>query len=77
MEVLYRARAKVVRLAHLYQFKFSEHFEKYSNTFFEKIWNQIANNKLSAGRECERLVFAVIRYFGEAAGLPNYADFIK
>jgi hypothetical protein len=38
-EILFRARAKVVRLAHLYQFKFSEHFEKYANIFFEKIWN--------------------------------------
>ena len=37
----------------------------------------MANNKLSADRECERLVFAIVRYLGEAAGLPNYRDFIK
>ena len=33
-------------------------------------------NKLSAARECERLVFAVVRYLGEAAGLPAYVEFI-
>ena len=76
-ESLYKARAKVVRLAHLYQFKFSEHFEGYADTYFQKIWDQISNNMLTADRECERLVFAVVRYLGEAASLPNYKDFIK
>ena len=67
----------MVRLAHLYQFKFGEHFEKYQDVYFQKVWEIVANNKLSADRECERLVFAVVRYLGEAAGLPNYRDFIK
>ena len=38
-ESLYKARAKVVRLAHLYQFKFSEEFGNYADKFFQKIWD--------------------------------------
>ena len=34
MEGLYKARAKVVRLVQLYQFKFSEYFESKADTFF-------------------------------------------
>ena len=45
--------------------------------FFQKIWEQISNNKISANRECERLIFAIIRYLGECAALPNYKEFIK
>jgi len=35
---LFKARAKVVRLVQLYQFKFSEYFESKQDVFFQKIW---------------------------------------
>lgn len=38
MEKLFKARAKVVRMVHLYQFKFAEFFEKQADLFFGKIW---------------------------------------
>jgi hypothetical protein len=62
---------------HLYQFKFSEHFGNHADAFFQKIWEQITNNKLQAERECERLIFAIVHYIGDAAGLPNYTQLIK
>ena len=37
-EKLFKARAKVVRMVHLYQFKFGEHFESKEQQFFQKIW---------------------------------------
>lgn len=42
IELLYKTRAKVVRLAILYQFKFSEYFEGQQDTFFSKIWEQVS-----------------------------------
>ena len=75
--MLFKARAKVVRLVQLYQFKFGEYFDKHQDVFFQKIWDQISNNKITAARECERLIFAIVRYLGECAALPNYRDFIK
>jgi len=76
-EMMFKTRAKVVRMAQLYQFKFAEYFESKQDLFFQKIWEQIANSKISANRECERLIFAIVRYLGECAGLPNYKEFIK
>ena len=76
-EMLFKARAKVVRLVHLYQFKFVEYFESKQNEFFNKIWEQISQNKITAARECERLIFAIVRYLGECAALPIYRDIIK
>ena len=64
-------------MVQLYQFKFAEYFESKADVFFQKIWEQISNNKISANRECERLIFAIIRYLGECAALPNYKEFIK
>lgn len=37
----FKARAKVVRLVHLYQFKFGEFFAKYEEAFFQTIWNLV------------------------------------
>ena len=34
-------------------------------------------NKISANRECERHIFAIVRYLGECASLPTYREFIK
>ena len=76
-EQVCKAKAKVVRLVHLYQFKFGEYFAKYMDVFFQKIWEIIAENRIVAGRESERLVFAIIKYVGEASGLPNYTEFLK
>lgn len=32
---------------------------------------------MQAERECERLIFAIVHYIGDAAGLPNYTQLIK
>lgn len=64
-------------MVHLYNFKFGEYFESKANEFFQKIWDQISGNKITAARECERLIFAIVRYLGECAALPTYRDFIK
>ena len=42
-----------------------------------KIWGLISDGKITATRECERLVQAIVRYLGECVMLPNYAEFIK
>ena len=34
LEKLFKARAKVVRMVQLYQFKFSEYFDKHADIFF-------------------------------------------
>ena len=68
-ECLFKARAKVVRLVHLYHFKFGEFFTAKADAFFQKIWDQISGNKITAARECERLIFAIVRYLGECSGL--------
>jgi hypothetical protein len=36
-----KCRAKVVRVVHIYQFKFSEFFSKYQSYFFGKIWDMV------------------------------------
>ena len=74
---MYRAQAKVVRLVHLYQFKFAEDFQNYGEHFFKEIWDIVAQNRMTTGRECERLIQATIRYLGECAQLPNFAEFLK
>ena len=38
---LVKARGKAVRVVHLYQFKFSEYFQKWQGFFFEKIWGMV------------------------------------
>lgn len=76
-EKLFKARAKVVRMVHLYQFKFAEYFEKQADMFFGKIWEQISLSKISPTRECERLIFAIVRYLGECAAIPSYRGFMK
>jgi len=37
----------------------------------------VEQQKLTATKECERLVQAVVRYLGECVNLPNYNEFIK
>ena len=64
-------------MVQLYQFKFAEFFESKADVFFQKIWEQINPAKISANRECERLIFAIVRYLSECSALPNYRDFIK
>ena len=59
----------MVRLVHLYQFKFSEFFGNHAGALFEKIWGLVSNDKINASRECERLIFALVRYFGDCSGL--------
>ena len=76
-ERLYKARAKVVRVVSLYQFKFSEHFkEDKQDLFFQKIWDQVAQQKIAPVRECDRLIFAIVKYIGDSAGIAKYKDFI-
>ena len=76
-ERFYRARAKVVRLVHIYMFKFNDFFQEKQDAFFQKIWEQIANNKVTPTRQCERLIFAIVKYLGEVAGVAKYQDFIR
>jgi hypothetical protein len=37
----------------------------------------IAENRVTAAREAERLVFALVKYIGECTNLPHFAEFIK
>ncbi len=76
-EAVFRAKAKVVRLVHLYQFKFGEYFATHADLFFQSIWQVVADNRVSAAREAERLVFALVKYIGECTNIGNYSDFIK
>ena len=32
---------------------------------------------MTANRECERLIFAMVRYLGECSAMPNYQLWIK
>lgn len=45
---LIKCRSKVIRVVHLYSFKFGEEFKGYMNFFFEKIWGLICNNHVQA-----------------------------
>ena len=76
-EAVFRAKAKVVRLVHLYQFKFGEYFATHADLFFQSIWQVVADNRVTAAREAERLVFALVKYIGECTNIGNYSDFIK
>jgi hypothetical protein len=78
VEAVFRTKAKVVRLADIYQFKFGEHLGNYGDVFFQAIWQVVADNRVTSAREAERLVFALVKYIGECAkSIPSYADFLK
>jgi len=77
LTALNKARGKVVRLVHLYQSKFQEHFTAYQDVFFQNIWQLAANQQLNPNKSCETLVQAVIRYMGDCINLPNYSEFIR
>jgi exportin-2 (importin alpha re-exporter) len=76
-EAVYRTKAKVVRLVHLYQFKFGEYFATHADIFFQAIWQVIADGRVTAAREAERLVFALVKYIGECTNIGSYSEFIK
>jgi hypothetical protein len=56
LTALNKARGKVVRLVHLYQSKFQEHFTAYQDVFFQSIWQLAANQQLNPNKSCETLV---------------------
>jgi hypothetical protein len=56
LSTLNKARGKVVRLVHLYQSKFQEHFIAYQDFLFQNIWQLAANQQLSPNKSCETLV---------------------
>lgn len=37
----------------------------------------VMSGTITAGRESERLVFAIVRYLGDCASIPQYQEFIK
>ena len=47
------------------------------DVFFQSIWQIIAENRITAARESERLVFALVKYIGESSSLPNYSEFVR
>ena len=56
LDALNKARGKVVRLVHIYQSKFQEHFTLYQDLFFQNIWQLAANQQLNPNKSCETLV---------------------
>lgn len=74
---LIRCRQKAVRLVHMYQFKFSEYFAKYSGFFFERVWAMVINKQVPATKAHEKLIQAVLRYLSEMATLPDLHEFYK
>lgn len=72
-----KCRAKVVRVVHVYQFKFAEFFSKYQSYFFGKIWDMIVNGQVPASKQNERLIRAIIRYFAEMAVYNDLKAFFK
>ena len=67
----------MVRLVHLYQSKFQEHFKKYQEDFDKHICELVTNNQLKLHKSCETLVKAVIRYMGDFINFPEYSDSIS
>jgi Cse1 len=53
---LVKCRQKSVRLVHIYQFKFGEFFQKYSNFFFERIWGMVLNKQVPSTKVHEKLI---------------------
>lgn len=47
------------------------------DTFFASIWQIISENRICASKESERLVFAIVKYIGEASSIADYSDFVK
>jgi exportin-2 (importin alpha re-exporter) len=74
---LNKARAKVIRLVTLYQSKFLEYFKGYQDKFFQVVWGLVAQNRISVGKESERLVFSLLRYLGDCSSISNYQDFMR
>ena len=74
---LIKGKAKVVRLVHLYSFKFGEFFATYYKGFFDKIWGMIQNNEITASKKNEKLVGEVVRYLSEMANHSEMNDFFK
>lgn len=72
-----KCRQKVVRLVHIYQFKFNEFFQKFSQYFFEKIWTMVLNKHVAATKQNEKLIQAVIRYLNEMSTYPDLTEFFK
>lgn len=69
-EELIKCRAKVVRLVHIYTFKFGEHFSKYNEYFFTKIWQMITSGKVPPTKQNEKLIQSIVRYLNEMALNP-------
>ena len=36
----------------------------------------MAQQKIAPVRECDRLIFAIVKYIGDSAGIAKYKDFI-
>ncbi len=56
LTALNKARGKVVRLVHLYQSKFQEHFKAYQGEFFASIWKLVTEQQLKPNKSCKTLV---------------------
>mmetsp|Transcript_31763 Transcript_31763/g.31041 ORF Transcript_31763/g.31041 Transcript_31763/m.31041 type:complete len:181 (-) Transcript_31763:1676-2218(-) len=77
MSELYRCKGKVVRLVHLYSFKFGEHFQAYVEVFFQKIWGMIEGNEVKPGKQTDKLVQEVLRYLSEMVANAALNNFFK
>ncbi len=72
-----KCRQKAVRLVHIYQFKFNEYFQKYSQYFFLKIWDMVTHKHAAACKQNEKLIQAIIRYLSEMSTYPDLTEFFK
>jgi hypothetical protein len=67
----------VVRVVHLYSFKFAEEFKDYVNYFFERIWGLVCNGYVQAAKQNEKLIQEVVRYLGEMVTQTDFSEFLK
>ena len=44
--------------------------------FFQKIWDQVVQQKVVPTRECKTLIFALVGYLSDCARMPKYKETI-
>jgi Cse1 len=74
---LIKCRSKVVRLVHLYQFKFGEHFAQYQQHFFQKIWQMVLSKQVPPNKKNQKLIFSIIRYLNTVLDTNLTHEFFK
>lgn len=67
----------MIKIIHLYQFKFNDFAANYSSDFFTKIWQMILNGHVAASKQNENLLNAVIKYLTEISLNPTSHEFFR